>query len=599
MKVVKDNEYLTERTNIEPYFPPCMIHPAFGIFQDVMNLPVTDLLKHAYFANVNEIASTLNLGSLEVLEKEDVRRGFLFSALSELLSSPVALSELLSSPVALGVKNRDIGLVHKSFSLLIVEVKNELGTGGCDVPEVQLYGYFRDAYFTALKSSKRAKRSDSLTLTSNQGSVAGDNASLENSEGKIQEYTCRSRIEKAFNKGDPCPALGICWTGIVLQVFAVWLGSKISLFPLALVSQGRGTGVSYHPYNDKEYVSDLKRVLIALKCSVTSLVQHYDGLDKSLNNGEIANLNSAAEIPYSPFRAFEDVRNRRALGILQLPIENWGLDITRCLLDEETYLSLKRHVFIGIMGPSRVTTSIVLSGGGKRKSTDTVDSTKTVDSQQSKYLKYVPVEKEAFDFSFTRGKSAVIFPSSSQEFANLISLHDVHDIHTSLPVIVKYLRRENYPVELHHTLAQRGIVPKLYCACSLPGGLVMLVMEYLHPDDHWQPLSKVQDDLEQLMHPVQACVERFHSVYNNNPVIVHGDLRNNNILVRKSPDVSCYTTEDVRIVDLDWMGEEGVMTYPMTITRFVSYVDDSIRGGSVILKLHDVKHVQNIFNPHV
>ena len=60
------------------------------------------------------------------------------------------------------------------------------------------------------------------------------------------------------------------------------------------------------------------------------------------------------------------------------------------------------------------------------------------------------------------------------------------------PLIVKFACR--YSEAAHRYSAEKGIAPALYAVEKLPGGWIMIVMEYLDPDSY-STLRRSGDDL--------------------------------------------------------------------------------------------------------
>lgn len=120
------------------------------------------------------------------------------------------------------------------------------------------------------------------------------------------------------------------------------------------------------------------------------------------------------------------------------------------------------------------------------------------------------------------------------------------------PVVVKFTRR--YCPELHHFCAERGHAPKLLGYGTIPGGWIVVVMEYVaHDSDTGNLASRYwtrwNEDLTDL-------VQSFHD-----KGLVHGDLRNDNFIVPRDDPAR------IVLVDFDWGGDVGTVSFP---TRFLA-----------------------------
>jgi hypothetical protein len=113
-------------------------------------------------------------------------------------------------------------------------------------------------------------------------------------------------------------------------------------------------------------------------------------------------------------------------------------------------------------------------------------------------------------------------------------------------ICIKFTRR--YGEKVHQWCAEQGFAPQLIAHETLPGGWFMVVMELLE-EELWTTLDPKchQSGLKNAIH---VAVVRLHQ---NN--MVHGDLRNMNILVKKDG------TPGFMLVDYDWAGYLGEVKY--------------------------------------
>ena len=147
------------------------------------------------------------------------------------------------------------------------------------------------------------------------------------------------------------------------------------------------------------------------------------------------------------------------------------------------------------------------------------------------------------------------------------------------PIVVKFTR--TYSDVVHNLLASRGFAPKLFAVEDLAGGWKMVVMEYL---SDWVMLGQ-KPHQERLIYK-EKLEEALQIIHDGN--FVHGDVRCPNILVFK---------DNVKFVDFDHCGEEGVAKYPREWNHRLC-VEDA-KEGEVIQKGHDVWMLERIFDHSV
>jgi serine/threonine protein kinase len=144
------------------------------------------------------------------------------------------------------------------------------------------------------------------------------------------------------------------------------------------------------------------------------------------------------------------------------------------------------------------------------------------------------------------------------------------------PILVKFTR--TYSEVVHKLLASNGFAPELFAVEDLAGGWKMVVMEYL---SGWVMLG-VKPHHERLKY--KERLKRALSIIHDRG-LVHGDVRGPNILVSK---------DDVKLVDFDHCGEEGVKRYPREWDHR-QRLDDA-KEGDLMQKTHDDRMLERIFD---
>ena len=148
---------------------------------------------------------------------------------------------------------------------------------------------------------------------------------------------------------------------------------------------------------------------------------------------------------------------------------------------------------------------------------------------------------------------------------------------------VKFTKR--YSVEAHQVCADHGVAPKLYSAEQLPGGWWMIVMEYLSEEEYCTRTT-VKVDVDVLEQALKGAVRRLHQ-----SGFVHGDIRACNIMVRCQWD-NGIGMANVKLVDFDWAGQEGVVRYPANVNHVQMYRPPDARDGLPIKRDHDLEMLE-------
>lgn len=151
-------------------------------------------------------------------------------------------------------------------------------------------------------------------------------------------------------------------------------------------------------------------------------------------------------------------------------------------------------------------------------------------------------------------------------------------------VCIKFVRQ--YGRDVHIWCAERRLAPELLGFEKLHGGWIMVVMEFL--DMPWKTLNEVTMDPEKVRNIRKNVLDSITQLHNND--MVHGDVRDKNILVDDANNIS--------IIDFDWSGEQGKVLYPMDINPapFLNRPQD-VRLGVKILFEHD-KYMVNQLLKH-
>ncbi|CAA7265766.1 unnamed protein product [Cyclocybe aegerita] len=157
-------------------------------------------------------------------------------------------------------------------------------------------------------------------------------------------------------------------------------------------------------------------------------------------------------------------------------------------------------------------------------------------------------------------------------------------------VCIKFTRR--YCREAHEFCASRGFAPKLHGFERLPGGWYMIVMDDTREEyeDLFEFISGHSDQLDDdsrnsLLDSLKASLSQFHQAN-----YVHGDMRNSNIMVKKSGLDGSFL-----LVDFDWSGTIGEVRYPLNINNVTVTRPSGAFDGELITAEHDTEMLDHIW----
>jgi serine/threonine protein kinase len=157
----------------------------------------------------------------------------------------------------------------------------------------------------------------------------------------------------------------------------------------------------------------------------------------------------------------------------------------------------------------------------------------------------------------------------------------------STKLFVKFTQR--YSKDAHQYCADNGVAPKLYAVKDLPGGWLMVVMEYLEMNSYQALATWRRHERSSFKAGVRKAVEVLHE-----GCFVHGDIRDANMMVARGWDNE-NDAQSVKLVDFDWAGRNGDTTYPPN----VNYMDISrpmdARDGMPVMRRHDLRMLSDMF----
>ena len=158
----------------------------------------------------------------------------------------------------------------------------------------------------------------------------------------------------------------------------------------------------------------------------------------------------------------------------------------------------------------------------------------------------------------------------------------------SFTVIVKFV--EQYCIDAHRLMASKGYAPSVITFEKVTSRYHVVVMEYVEDavtlHEYIQKEQNRKHSIDQLKDHCSKALCVLHE-----SGFCHGDLRGNNILVKRKE-----TAQPIVIVDFDWSGKNGVAKYPL----FMNHIDltwpEGATDGKFLHPDHDKYWIKQIFD---
>ncbi|CAG8522051.1 13719_t:CDS:2, partial [Acaulospora colombiana] len=147
-----------------------------------------------------------------------------------------------------------------------------------------------------------------------------------------------------------------------------------------------------------------------------------------------------------------------------------------------------------------------------------------------------------------------------------------------IKVFIKFTTQ--YSLDAHQFCASVNVAPILYGFETLPGGWFMVVMEYLDPENY-RTLEPDLDNKPHVENEIRQIVTALHG-----RGFVHGDIRGVNMMTRHRWE-STSGTKNIVLLDFDWAGREGIVTYPEGVNGTSILRHGEVKDGKHIRKEHD------------
>jgi hypothetical protein len=148
------------------------------------------------------------------------------------------------------------------------------------------------------------------------------------------------------------------------------------------------------------------------------------------------------------------------------------------------------------------------------------------------------------------------------------------------PVCVKFVT--SYCQAAHEFCASRGFAPTLRGIEMVGHRWIMVVMDRVDAREYEEFLPQIHGTSELY----DVICTKFRSLHQAG--FVHGDVRAANILVKRDG-------ESFMLLDFDWSGIIGEVTYPMNVNRALWRPDDA-RDELIIKSEHDMAGLEQMFS---
>jgi len=146
-------------------------------------------------------------------------------------------------------------------------------------------------------------------------------------------------------------------------------------------------------------------------------------------------------------------------------------------------------------------------------------------------------------------------------------------------ICIKFVRR--YSKEAHMTCSKLGFAPALRGFQEIPGQWYMVVMDYIGDEYHGLDESPLKASFEPA---IRSKVSLLHQ-----EGFVHGDIRTTNVMVEKIGVLK------VMLLDFDWAGVIGQVTYPMNVNNETVKRPWGAHDGELIKAEHDIAMIDFMF----
>lgn len=146
-------------------------------------------------------------------------------------------------------------------------------------------------------------------------------------------------------------------------------------------------------------------------------------------------------------------------------------------------------------------------------------------------------------------------------------------------LVVKFVT--SYGLDVHRSCANKGIAPRIYGYENINCDWKIVIMEYL---SDYKLLTEPPLETNQKMKLQKKINDAVQEIHNEG--LVHGDLRECNILYKEEEGKNRDGNIQVKIIDFDWGGKEEAVRYPPRLNPNISW-PLGVNINKPIKKIHD------------
>ena len=158
-------------------------------------------------------------------------------------------------------------------------------------------------------------------------------------------------------------------------------------------------------------------------------------------------------------------------------------------------------------------------------------------------------------------------------------------------LVVKFVT--NYGLDVHKVCANRNIAPKVYGYENINCDWKMVTMEYFSDYKLLTDPPLEKDQKMKLQKKIKDAVQEMHS-----EGLVHGDLRECNILYKEEEEKNRDGDIQVKIIDFDWGGKEEAVRYPPRLNPNISW-PLGVQINKPIKQIHDNDLLQSTIEKYL
>ena len=146
---------------------------------------------------------------------------------------------------------------------------------------------------------------------------------------------------------------------------------------------------------------------------------------------------------------------------------------------------------------------------------------------------------------------------------------------------------------MHKFCADKGIAPKVYGYENINCDWKMVTMEYFSDYKLLTDPPLEKDQKMKLQRKIKNAVQEMHS-----EGLVHGDLRECNILYKEEEEKNRDGDIQVKIIDFDWGGKEEAVRYPPRLDPNISW-PLGVQTNKQIKQIHDSDLLQSTIEKYL